>query len=135
MSAVASGELLSPDCEHLSLCVGVQEGLCFAQVTGLCFGMPSLDIPVPDLEQWWDNVTSSGCEVWGLMCSGSRVCGQGYQTCLCQLRLLVWDPGWAVHTAECGHLPCPRVRNYPGTALCGPQHLSLQSLLLAARSK
>lgn len=93
---------MRPDCEHLSLCVGVQAALggslCapLPRVTGLCSGVRSLGVIVPDLEQWWDNVTWSGCEIWGLVCSG--VCGQGYQTCLCQLGLPVWDPGRGVHT-------------------------------------
>lgn len=49
-----------------------------------CFGMRSLGTTGPDLQQWWDHVTSSGCEIWFSVCSGSRVCGQGCQTCLCR---------------------------------------------------
>lgn len=52
---------------------------------------------LPDLGQWWDNVTWSGCEIWFLVRSGSGLCGQGHQTCLCQLGL----PVWGVHSAEC----------------------------------
>lgn len=105
VSAVAYGGLVRPGCEHLCVCGSAgsprRVSACapLPRVTGLCFGMcdPWTSL-CPTSSSGGTNVTSSGCEIWGLVCSGSGVCGQGYQTCLCQLGLPAWDPGWGVHT-------------------------------------
>lgn len=152
MYAVASGGLVRPDREHLSLCVGVQQ-----RWEGLCLCTPSQG----HRRLLWDAIpgrqcptSSSGgimslrvCVRFGFCCALALGCvaRATRPACVSSGCLCGTLAGMCSH-AECGQLPCTRVRNCPGTALLprgawagsrqrGPQHPSLQRLPLAARSQ